>query len=284
MTIYGCAVSRDGRLIAAASDDWTTKVWCTSSGALLFTLTGEDHNPHFDCVFSPCGNMLLTVCPNDSAFATIWDVNTGTCLQTLGVSELAHLPYPCCCAWSPTADIIAVGGLETDVVLWNVNTRTAVATLEGCHDDLQCTAFSPDGTMVAAAGNNNTACIWNVADGGLRQTFSGHRDSVIAGTFAPNQKLLATASCDFTARIWDVNTGEVRRIFRSGDGGHRVGGCAFSCDGKLLSTMSASECMLRLYDTVSGASRGSIPIFDSHFRAIIYCPCAFFSPPTPQPT
>jgi WD40 repeat protein len=78
--VLGVAFSPDGRLLATASNDGTTRLWDPATGKHLRTLTGHD-GPVWGVAFSPDGRLLATA-SNDKT-TRVWDPATGKHVRTL---------------------------------------------------------------------------------------------------------------------------------------------------------------------------------------------------------
>ena len=82
-----------GKHIATASDDNTIKLWVSSSGDLLKTLSGHTHYV-FCCAFSPKGNLLASGSFDETI--RIWDFSNGQCLKVAPLGSGAE-KGTCCC-------------------------------------------------------------------------------------------------------------------------------------------------------------------------------------------
>ncbi len=78
--IRSVAISADGRLVAAGSDDGTISIWSWTTGQRLHHLTS--HNAVvWSVAFAPDGQRLAS--GSSDATVKVWDVTSGRCLQTL---------------------------------------------------------------------------------------------------------------------------------------------------------------------------------------------------------
>ncbi|MYF91008.1 MAG: T9SS type A sorting domain-containing protein [Gemmatimonadetes bacterium] len=67
-------------------------------------------------------------------------------------------------AFSPDGTLLASGSEDDTVKLWDVATKTNIATLEGHTDYVYSVAFSPDGTLLASGSEDDTVKLWGISE------------------------------------------------------------------------------------------------------------------------
>jgi WD40 repeat protein len=132
-------------------------------------------------------------------------------------------------AFSPDGQVVASGGSDNAVKLWNAQTGELIRTLYGHADNVSALAFSPDGEILASGAggfdepSDSTIKLWQVSDGTLLRTLDGHDQWVYALSYAPNGEHLLSSGRDgsspnsyTTIRVWQVADGALLRTYDQG--------------------------------------------------------------------
>ena len=139
-------------------------------------------------------------------------------------------------AYSPDGKLLATGGADDTVRLWEATNGRPVATLTGHTSTVYAVAFSPDGKLLATGGADDTVRLWEATNGRPVATLTGHTSTVYAVAFSPDGKLLATGGADDTVRLWEATNGRPVATLTGGTG--TVYAVAFSPDSKTFATGS----------------------------------------------
>jgi WD40 repeat protein len=150
--------------------------------------------------------------------------------------------------------ILAAGGEDGIVRLWDVGANALVGVLLGHVGGVSGVAFGPDGERLASSSLDGTVRLWELASGTTIGVLTGHQSLVRAVAFSPDGSLVASGGTDQTVRLWDAATGEQRAVLTGHDG--EVESVNFSPDGAWLVSASADN-TLRIWD-VAGATQSGI--------------------------
>jgi WD40 repeat protein len=143
-------------------------------------------------------------------------------------------------AFSPNGQILASGGRNNIIQLWNWRIGKRLHTFPEGSSDLWSIAISPDGQLLASGHREgNTIKLWNVGTGKLLRTLRGHSNHLRSVAFSPDGQTLASGGADNTIKLWRVSTGELLHTFT----GHTntVTSVVFSSDKKTLASASDDE-------------------------------------------
>src|SRR5262249_51458539 len=115
---------------------------------------------------------------------------------------------PVSVAFSPDGKVLASGGYDNRIRLWDQNTGKEVRNLEGHKSYVNSIAFSGDGKWLASGGQDNELILWEVATGKARHRIKGSDTPVFQIALSPNGKALASFCGQERLRLWVTATGE----------------------------------------------------------------------------
>ncbi|XP_047610108.1 protein Atg16l2 isoform X2 [Phacochoerus africanus] len=118
----------------------------------------------------------------------------------------AHLSEVNAVHFGPSSSVLATGGADRLILLWNVvgGRLKAKQTLEGAGGSITSVDFDPSGSQVLAATYNKAAQLWKVGEAQSKETLSGHTDKVTAAKFKLTRHQAVTGSRDRTVKEWDL--------------------------------------------------------------------------------
>jgi len=143
--------------------------------------------------------ILLAVSTNRSAVA-----NASFAPLSL---EVGHRRTIGALAVCPKAPVLASGGWDHQVLLWDLTERKVARRLTGHADWVIALAWSPDGACLASGSRDGTARLWDRASGRTLHELKGHPKGVTAIAFAPDGRQIATVGFDGVLRLWNPKTG-----------------------------------------------------------------------------
>ncbi|KAJ5179816.1 WD repeat protein [Penicillium capsulatum] len=161
-----------------------------------------------------------------------------------------HLRGVSAVQFSPDCSMIASGGADAAVKVWDTRTGRLVYTFEGHLAGISTLAWSPDGQWIASGSDDKTIRLWNVNTGRAhKKTFIGHHNYVYQIAFAPKGNILVSGSYDEAVFLWDVRRARVMRTLPAHS--DPVAGIDVVHDGTLI-VSCALDGLVRVWDTHSG--------------------------------
>lgn len=237
--------------------------------------------------FSPDGKLMAT--GDEEGAIILWDVQT---YRPIGRPLTDHMMYSVSggralfnvnsLAFSPDSKILASGGEDSRIILWDIVTHEPIGEPIYSHiyssDNalllgVRSVAFSPDGRRLVSGGIDGTVRLWDVATGTpigkpLKDHDSGGVESV---AFSPDGKVVASASEINELMLWDVTTEQpVGKAFR-GPPDSLFSVVAFRPGGKILASGSTDGSIL-LWDIVAGQIITKSIVHSERVRALSFSP------------
>jgi WD40 repeat protein len=208
--VRALAMSPDGKLLASGGDDPAVQLWDPSTGK-----PGLKLSAHTDWVvalaFSPDGKLLVS--GGFDGIIRLWEAATGKKLFDIPAQAPPppNTPAPPinivrAITFSPDGKLLAAGGNDTQIHLFNPADGKYVRSLPGHTGCVTGLAFHPSGTVLASCSKDRTVRIWNPANGQpyTPQPLDKHTSWVQGLVFVAQGTRLASVGADQTVRLWDL--------------------------------------------------------------------------------
>ncbi|KAL1506114.1 hypothetical protein ABEB36_005538 [Hypothenemus hampei] len=110
--------------------------------------------------------------------------------------------------WSPVDRLVATGGADRKVKLWDVTKgiQENKGVLIGSNAGIMAVDFDASGTSLLGASTDYAARVWTVNNQRLRHSLTGHSGKVLAAKFLGDATKVVTGSHDRTLKIWDIKS------------------------------------------------------------------------------
>uniref|UniRef100_A0A673L2S7 Autophagy-related protein 16-1-like n=1 Tax=Sinocyclocheilus rhinocerous TaxID=307959 RepID=A0A673L2S7_9TELE len=112
------------------------------------------------------------------------------------------------CVFSPGSRLLATGGMDRRVKLWEVVSGRCEpkGALTGSNAGITSIEFDSAGSYLLAASNDFASRIWTVDDYRLRHTLTGHSGKVLSARFLLDNSRIVSGSYDRTLKLWDLRS------------------------------------------------------------------------------
>jgi WD40 repeat protein/transcriptional regulator with XRE-family HTH domain len=227
-----------------------------------------------DSVFTETFALILTVAfsPDDKLLAIgttegeiIVRQADHECRTICGM--LGHTGWVQSVVFSPNGKIIASGGNDQTVRLWNAETGQEIDILNGHMDRVRFVVFSPNGQLIASGSDDRTIRVWDINSGRCLNTLTGHPGQIRSIAFSPDGYFVAGGSNE-EIWLWDVETGHHLKTLHEQDGWVRT--VAFHPAGGILAANAGNA--IKLWDQNSGECLKALNGHQDTIVSIVYSP------------
>lgn len=264
--VFSLAFSPDGLYLASGSEDHHIRVWDIRTRTLVWQLVGHTDEVR-SVAFAPQQyqdpNESLRRLPPSPSYGhqlvsgshdgnlKLWDLTTGTCLDTWSAESGAILSV----AFSPDGQTLASSGQDHTIRIWDMDTRQCRHVLHGHQQQVRTVAFSPKGRVLASGSDDPLICLWDTGAGQLISTLTGHSSWISSLAFSPDGETLASGSEDQSVRLWNSETQQLLKVLQGHNNG--VWSVVLSPDGRDVLS-GGQDRYLRRWDLDTGTLRQSL--------------------------
>ncbi len=167
-----------------------------------------------------------------TTFAQTQQQPTETVELYRNVANLAKVPVVACIDLDSSGKLLAFGGDDHQIRLWDVERKTFVKNFQQHSDWVRGVAFSPDRSRLATVCQDGHVHLWDVQSGTLIHSFDDAGRGAQKIVFHPNGQSLAVCGFEANVKFYDLSSGTVSKILVAPGSNNRA--IAFSPDGSLF--------------------------------------------------
>lgn len=232
------------------------------SAAAQATKSLQPHSDDIQAVaFSPDSVTLATASKEIKLIDTkTWDVKA-----VLGT----HRDYVGALAFSPDGKILASGGWDRVVKLWEVESGKELMPLRGHPDGVSVVVYSPDGGMLATADWSGTVKVWDAKTNREVASAKGHDKGIGSVVWSKDGRTLMAASWDGVVKSYDPRSLRALQQVRL-----KIQGCHFIAIAPDLKRVLCGEgrYTMRTFELPGGNELKTFSSHTFHLRRGVFSP------------
>jgi WD repeat-containing protein 48 len=156
----------------------TVKLWRPHSADQAIPTTLGSHADYVKCLASPGDTSTWVASGGLDRKIILWDVNGKGETQRIEVGEGSEGPKGSVYALGTGGGILASGGPEKVVRIWDPKSGKRITKFVGHIDNVRSILLSDDGRTMLTASSDTTIKLWSLATRRCLHTFTMHADSV----------------------------------------------------------------------------------------------------------
>jgi WD40 repeat protein len=143
----------------------------------------------------------------DDSFIQIWDLETWTCLRTIGNGNASY--FPCNLLVSPSSHRLYLG-FNGDIYVMDTCSLNCVSRRTGHLNFIRHTCLSEDGNRLYSASDDGTIRVWDIATTTRTSIakFFGHTSKVAVVCLSYKTDRLISVSDNGEIKVWDTVSGK----------------------------------------------------------------------------
>lgn len=171
-------LTRDNSALVSASSDLAVKLWRPHSEDSQIPNTIGLHSDYVKCLASPSANADWVASGGLDHKIKVWDLNGGGEKLQIDIGKPENNKIGSVYALSASESIMASGGPECIVRLWDPQSGKRITNFVGHTGSVRDILINQDGNTVMTASSDQTIKIWSITAGRCMYTLTMHNESV----------------------------------------------------------------------------------------------------------
>jgi WD repeat-containing protein 48 len=214
--INDIALAQSGRALVSASSDITVKLWRPAAADGQPPQTIGLHSDYVKTLAVPSATSDWIASGGLDRKICLWDLNGGGQKLAIYVGDdeahsLLSVEKGSVYALAATNSIIASGGPEKTVRVWDAQSGKRITKLVGHTDNIRDILISQDGTTIMTASSDCTVKVWSTTAGRCMYTLTMH-DASVWSLFSNEPDLSVFYSSDRSGLVAKTDTRNVAEL------------------------------------------------------------------------
>ncbi len=171
-------LTQSNQALVSASSDITVKLWRPHSEDCQTPTTIGLHSDYVKCLASPSVHSDWVASGGLDHKIKVWDLNGGGEKLHINIGEHESSAKGSVYALSVRGSIMASGGPESIVRLWDPKSGKRITNFVGHTDNVRDILINEESNTVMTASSDQTIKVWSITAGRCMHTLTMHNDSV----------------------------------------------------------------------------------------------------------
>jgi WD repeat-containing protein 48 len=262
-------LAQNNTALVSASSDLTVRLWRPLSNDAEAPQTIGQHADYVKCVATPCPQADWVASGGLDRKICLWDLSGAGKKLEIEVGDEEKSEKGSVYALSVSRSIVASGGPESIVRLWDSKTGKRITKFVGHTDNIRDILINETGDTIMTASSDQTIKVWSVTAGRCMHTLTMHNDSVWSlfsddpqlGIFYSSDRSGLVVKTDVRGTLGEMDDGLSLAVAQENEGVSKVIAC-----GDYIWTATSSSSINRWADVDTGAEI-QLPEAYRHHRA-----------------
>ncbi|EOD45508.1 wd repeat protein [Neofusicoccum parvum] len=176
--INDITLAHNNEALVSASSDISVKVWRPAAQDATPPQTIGLHSDYVKCLASPSPNANWVASGGLDRKINLWDLNSAGKTLQIAVGEDESTAKGSVYALAATNSMIAGGGPESIVRVWDSRSGKRITKFVGHTDNIRDILIAKEGDTIMTASSDQTVKVWSMTAGRCMYTLTMHNDSV----------------------------------------------------------------------------------------------------------
>ncbi|CAG8971014.1 hypothetical protein HYALB_00009865 [Hymenoscyphus albidus] len=250
-------LAQNNTALVSASSDLTVRVWRPLSNAYEAPQTIGQHADYVKCLATPNPQADWVASGGLDRRICLWDLSGAGKQLEIEVGDEEKSEKGSVYALSASRSILASGGPESILRLWDPRTGKRVTKFVGHTDNIRDILINETGDTVMTASSDQTVKVWSVTAGRCMHTLTMHNDSVWSlysddpalGVFYSSDRSGLVVKTDVRGTMGEMDDGLSLAVAQENDGVIKV-----IAHGDYIWTATSSSSISRWTNVDTGAN------------------------------